>query len=65
MTPDERPGPNRVAHKVAEALPILIAEREAEKDKARRKLLSSRIRASRVLLAWCRTRAGYDAKIGE
>lgn len=64
MTREDMRGPNRIARDITEALPSLIAEREAEKDKAKRKLLSSRIRTSRALLAWCRTRAGYDEAIG-
>ncbi len=57
-------GPNRLATQIAEALPRLIVERDAETDKCQRKQLSSRIKASRMLLKWCRSRAGYDASIG-
>ncbi|MCA1653673.1 MAG: hypothetical protein ABR588_05940 [Sphingomicrobium sp.] len=42
-------------------LPDLIAQREAEQDKRKRKRkqLSSRIKAARIVIAWARTRAGY------
>ena len=53
-------GPTQLAVDLTRMLPSLIAEREAAADKATRKQLSSRIKTSRFLLSWCKTREGFD-----
>ena len=64
MNLEDMPGPNRLATQIAEALPRLITDLDAETDKGQRKQLTSRIKASRMLLKWCRSRSGCDALIG-
>ena len=53
--------PNQIEADVLSRLPGLLAERDAETDKRKKKQLSSRIRAARILRAWARSRAGYVA----
>ena len=55
----EEAGPNGLARKCEALLPTLLADREAAKTKQERKHLSSRIKATRMLLKWAKTRAGY------
>jgi len=52
--------PNKLAADCAAILPKLLAEREASTTKRERKHLSSRIRATRMLFGWAKTRAGYS-----
>lgn len=63
MNLEDMTGPNRLATQIADALPQLIAERDAETVNGQRKQLSSRIKASRTLLKWCRSRSGYDTSM--
>lgn len=52
---------NEMADECAALLPDLLAQREAATDKRERKALSSRIKTTRMLLRWCKSRAGYVA----
>lgn len=55
----EEAGPNGLALKCEVLLPKLLADRDGAKTKRERKQLSSRIKATRMLLTWAKTRAGY------
>ncbi len=54
-----RSGPYEVEQKALASLMELIPLRDAAKNRRERKLLSARIRQTREIAAWCRTRAGY------
>lgn len=54
-------GPNKLAADCEALIPKLIAEREAAKDDAKKRALQARIKSARMLLRWCKSRAGYVA----
>lgn len=54
-----RSGPYELEQKALATLAELLPQREAETDKRKRKQLTSRIKTCRMLVGWCRTRAGY------
>lgn len=55
----ELAGPTGLAAKCEALLPDLLVQRDAAKTKTARKKLNSRIHTTRMLLRWCKTRAGY------
>lgn len=58
---DPRYSPNDMERDAQALLAELLPLRGAEADKRKRKQLSSRIKAARLLRDWARTRAGYVA----
>ena len=54
-------GPERLAAKCELLISELLAQREAAASMGQRRQLSSRIRASRFLLRWAKSRVGYGA----
>ena len=52
-------GPNKLALVAEVTLPELLRLRDAAKTKRERKHFSGRIRITRDLLKWAKTRAGY------
>lgn len=52
-------GPYAMEQAMLATLPDLLAQRDAATDKRERKALSSRIKTARMVIKWCRTRAGY------
>lgn len=59
MDATKRSGPYEIEQKARAILAELLPLRDAETDKRKRKQLSSRIKACRTLIEWCRARAGY------
>lgn len=51
--------PNDMERDAQAALDRLIPLRDAEKDRRKRKALSSRIKSARIIREWARSRAGY------
>lgn len=58
---DPRYSPNDMERDAQALLAELLPLRDAEADKGKRKQLSSRIKAARIMRDWARTRAGYVA----
>ena len=56
---DPNSTPNDLANEAGKLLAELLPIRDAENDSRKRKQLSSRIRAARILRDWAKTRAGY------
>jgi hypothetical protein len=55
----ERYTPNQMGADAQALLDRLIPERDAETGKRKRKDLSSRIKAARIMRNWAKTGAGY------
>jgi hypothetical protein len=55
----ERLGPWGVAREMEKLIPDTLAKRDAAKDKRERKRFSGQLRVQRMLLKWCKSRAGY------
>ncbi len=57
----ERPGgPTAMAARIEDELTDLGAQLEVAETQRERKALNKQIHALKGLLAWCKTRAGYD-----
>lgn len=56
---DRRCTPNDMERDAQAMLDQLIPLRDAETDKRKRKQLSLRIKAARIMRDWARSRAGY------
>lgn len=65
MMLEDMPGPNRLAAQLRDDLDAANASLEAWPAKPERKALNKRVHGLKRLLAWCETRAGYVAGLGE
>lgn len=55
----EQTGPNKMARDIEERLSALEAEKQTLKTKAEKRRVNQRMHSLKILLRWCKTRAGY------